>query len=273
MTALNSARIHRACPACAAPSGTAEPMTQFAHQDWPMLRCAACGLVYLEWVPDYAALYDEIAWTSQRAKEHKRRMKASPILMRIDMMTRWRLGILGDATPSNGLKRWAKPGPVLDIGCSTGKAFNDLPKGYIPHGIEIETGAAEVARKSFEARGGRLVNSDAVSGLKEFPDRYFTGVTLWSYLEHEAKPREALVETLRVLKPDGVVLVKVPNFNSLNRKLLGKTWPGFRHPDHVQYFSPRTLGRLAESVGFSAYFRLYGKMPGNDNMYAILRPR
>jgi hypothetical protein len=32
------------------------------------------------------------------------------------------------------------------------------------------------------------------------------------------------------------------------------------------------LERLAKSVGFSVKFRLYGRIPFNDNMYAILRP-
>lgn len=266
---------HRDCPSCGETAATAEPMVKYEHPDWPLRRCARCGLVYLEWVPAYSELYDEIAWTKQHAKEELRRMEAMPLLMRIDMATRWRMGLLGEATPAGGLKAWAKPGPVLDIGCSTGKAFapDKLPAGYVPFGIEIDKRAAEIAAKAFELRGGKVVNTDGVSGLAEFPDRFFTGIVLWSYLEHEARPREALEQSLRILKPDGIALVKVPNFNCVNRMVLGRNWPGFRHPDHVQYFTPQTLGGLAEDVGFNAKFRLYGRIPTNDNMYATLRPR
>lgn len=265
-------QIHRDCPSCGTPAAMAARV-KYEHADWPMLECPKCGLVYLEWVPNYSELYDEIAWTKQHAKEEQRRLDDTPILARLDMATRWRLGLLGEATPAGGLKAWAKPGPVLDVGCSTGKAFDKLPSGYVPYGIEIDARAAEIARKRFEPRGGKLINADGVSGLAQLPDRFFTGITLWSYLEHEARPREALVQTLRILKPDGIALVKVPNFNSLNRRVLGRNWPGFRHPDHVQYFTPQTLGGMAEDVGFTVKFRLYGKMPGNDNMYAILKPR
>jgi SAM-dependent methyltransferase len=270
MSSAESSRYKRDCPSCRTSSGSAAPV-RYAHPDWPMVKCANCGLIYLEYVPKYDALYSEIAWTRQHKREEERRLKQSPIFARIDMMTRWRLGILGDATPAGGLTAWAKHGPVLDVGCSTGRAFADLPAGYIPNGIEIDAGAAATARALFESKGGRLINSDGVSGLEQFPAAYFTGISLWSYLEHEARPREALEGVRRVLREDGIVLVKVPNFDCWNRAILGVKWPGFRHPDHVQYFTPATLAWLAHATGFSAYFRLYGRIPLNDNMYAILR--
>jgi SAM-dependent methyltransferase len=188
------------------------------------------------------------------------------------MATRWRLGILGDATPAGGLQAWAKPGPVLDVGCSAGKAFANLRAGYIPYGVEIDQNAAAAARASFVPRGGNVINADGVSGMAQLPPGTFTGISLWSYLEHEARPKEALEQARALLTPDGIALVKVPNFASWNRKILGDKWPGFRHPDHVQYFTPKTLGSLARACGFAVKMRLYGMMPGNDNMYAILRP-
>ncbi|MEI9888600.1 MAG: class I SAM-dependent methyltransferase [Rhizomicrobium sp.] len=270
-TVPDQTRIHRDCPSCGAASAKASAVP-FGVPEWPILRCAVCDLVYLEWVPVYDALYNELAWTAQHAKEEQRRLKTQPILARIDLATRWRLGILGDATPAGGLHAWATPGPVLDVGCSSGKAFAALNPGYIPYGIEIDQGAAAIARASFEPRGGRVINADGVSGMAQLPEGHFTGISLWSYLEHEARPKEALEQTRRVLRRDGIALVKVPNFASWNRRILGDKWPGFRHPDHVQYFTPQTLGTLARACGFSVKMRLYGKMPGNDNMYAILRP-
>ncbi len=263
-------RVHRDCPSCRTPSNAASPV-RYAHRDWPMLECPHCGLVYLEYVPDYSALYNEIAWTHQHKREEERRLKQSPIFARIDMMTRWRLGIFGDATVAGGFTSWAKPGPVLDVGCSTGKSLAELPGTYIPNGIEIDAGAAEKARAVFEPRGGKLVHTDGVSGLAQFPPAHFTGISMWSYLEHEARPREALEGVRRVLRDDGIVLVKVPNYDCWNRSVLGAKWPGFRHPDHEQYFTPPTLAWLAKATGFSVYFRLYGRIPLNDNMYAILR--
>jgi hypothetical protein len=264
-------RLRRDCPACDSPAAEAEPVS-YQHPDWPMRRCRACGLIYLEWVPHYGALYDEIAWTRQHKREEARRLKATPILARIDMATRWRLGLLGEATPAGGLNAWARPGQMLDVACATGKGFDKLTADRIPNGIEIDAGAARIAQDRFSQRGGTVINMDGVGGLKQLPGRHFSGIALWGYLEHEANPRAALDETRRVVTDDGIVLVKVPNFNCLNRMVLGSKWPGFRHPDHVQYFTPATLGAMARKAGFAVKFRLYGRIPVNDNMYAILRP-
>jgi SAM-dependent methyltransferase len=161
---------------------------------------------------------------------------------------------------------------VLDVGCASGKGFDKLRPDLIPYGIEIDAKIAQIARANFEPRGGKLVHADGVGGLKQLPANFFTGVTLWSYLEHEANPRAALEEVRRVVRDDAVVLIKVPNFACWNRSVLGKNWSGFRHPDHVQYFTPATLGAMAQRAGFKAHFRLYGRIPTNDNMYATLRP-
>lgn len=238
-----------------------------------MKRCQECDLIYLEWVPELSRLVKEMAWTEERTRNWERRLQEQPIFARLDQLTLWRTKMFGDATPARGLQAWAPLGPVLDVGCSTGKKFATLPRGYIPHGIEIEASAALKANKLFSERGGYAIHADGVSGLEKFPERYFSGVTLWSYLEHEARPSEALTGVRRVIRDDGVVLVKVPNFACWNRRFYGRKWPGFRHPDHVQYFTPRTLNYIAERAGFTAKFRLYGRIPFNDNMYAILRPR
>lgn len=264
-------RTHRDCPSCGAPSGGAE-LLDYSHPDWPMRRCPRCRLIYLEYVPVFARLFDELSWTRQHARNWERRFQEQPILARLDKWTLWRTRLFGDATPAGGLKTYAEAGPVLDVGCSTGKGFQRLARRFIPNGIEIDRGAAGEAEKAFGPRGGRVINADGVTGLNEFPDAYFSGVTLWGYLEHEARPRESLLAVRRVLRKDGVVLVKVPNFDCWNRMALGAKWPGFRHPDHVQYFTPATLATLGKACGFESTFRLYGRIPINDNLYAVLRP-
>src|ERR1700742_2517277 len=183
-------RVHRDCPSCRTPSAGAAP-SRYSHPDWPLVKCPKCALVYLKEVPVYDALYDELAWTKQREREEQRRLKTQPIFARIDLMTRWRLGILGEATPAGGLGAWAKPGAVLDVGCSTGKAFAELPEGYVPFGVEIEAHAAQAAEAIFAPRGGKVINADGVSGIAQFLANYFSGISLWSYLEHEARPRES----------------------------------------------------------------------------------
>jgi len=71
-----------------------------------------------------------------------------------------------------------------------------------------------------------------------------------SYLEHEAQPRLILERAFKRLKPGGTILLRSPNYNSANRFIMGSQWCGFRFPDHVNYFTPRSLKALAASIGY-----------------------
>ncbi len=271
MSSSEGDRVHRNCPLCGAPPPGGEPL-RYSHPDWPLKQCPQCSMVYLEYAPAYVRLEEELGFTQQYDKQWERRLKEQPILARLDKWTMWRLGMFGDPTPASGMHAWAEPGPVLDVGCGTGDEFAKLKPGYIPFGVEIEKSAAAEARAIFEPRGGQVLNADGVSGLAQLPENYFNGAALWGYLEHEAKPKEALLGVRRVMKKDAIVVVKVPNYACWNRSVLGNKWTGFWHPDHTQYFTPKTMARLAEDCGFRAHFRLYGRIPLNDYMYVNLRP-
>src|SRR5436305_2084237 len=203
-------RMRRDCPNCGTDSKVAADVG-YGVAEWPMKRCSECGLVYLQWVPDVAVLIDELAWTDQRKKNWDRRLKEQPLFARLDLLTLWRTKIFYDATPANSIASFAKQGPVLDVGCGGGKKFAELPAGFVPYGIEIEAKTAARADELFSRRGGHAVHADGVSGLTAFPQNYFAAVVLWSYLEHEARPLEALKGVRRVIREDGAVLIKVPN--------------------------------------------------------------
>lgn len=51
---------------------------------------------------------------------------------------------------------------------------------------------------------------------------------------------------------------------------MGAKWCGFRFPDHVNYFSSRSLRSLAEGVGL-AYVRTNWLSLRDDNIIAVLR--
>ena len=65
--------------------------------------------------------------------------------------------------------------------------------------------------------------------------------------------------------------VKVPNYACFNRTVRGDRWCGFRWPDHVNYFTPRTLREMVESAGLRiARMNFFDRHPFSDNMYAVL---
>ena len=91
--------------------------------------------------------------------------------------------------------------------------------------------------------------------------------SLRGYLEHEAELLPVLKGLRRVLLPGGLAVVKVPNYASVNRLIMGSRWCGFRYPDHLN-FTPKTLGQLAAEAGFATSFGVSGRLPTTDNIWA-----
>ena len=77
----------------------------------------------------------------------------------------------------------------------------------------------------------------------------------------------------RVLWDDGIIFVRVPNYVSLNRRVRGGQWCGFRCPYHVNYFTPYTLSRMAGDSGFHMKLLNPLKIAIDDNTEAVLTKR
>jgi SAM-dependent methyltransferase len=253
--------VDRVCEVC----GSADhvPLRRYTVSQWPVVQCSACGFVFLVQVPAYELLVDEYAWEKSHKKEAARRKRR--FLSKFDHATRFRLAIGKSGERRLMRSALGSSGRILDIGCGPGPR---VPEGFTPYGIEISKGLAQQAEPAFAARGGRVVHAPALEGLDAFPDNWFRAVLMRSYLEHESQPRKVLMKTYRKLADGGIVFVKVPDYNSLNRHIMGANWCGFRFPDHVNYFTGATLKRLASQIGFKYVRR---NIPGlDDNLYATL---
>ena len=141
----------------------------------------------------------------------------------------------------------------------------------MPDGIEISTELARQATEVCRPRGGRVICASALNGLARLEAEAYDGILMIGYLEHEIQPREVLCAARRILKSDGLMIVKTPNYASLNRRLTGARWCGYRFPDHVNYFTPATLTEMLRGCGFEIRrFFLRDRSPLSDNMWLIV---
>lgn len=260
----------RACPACGAANDD-ETAGRYSRPPWLIKDCASCGFVYLDPVPRYEALEETLSWEASRESENRRRAAERPISYKVSQLLRRRNRVFGRRSIADIVGRNAPPGNVVDIGCAEGGQAMLLGPDYVPFGVEISASLAALANGNFAPRGGRCVQAPAVEGLKSFPQGFFTAAMLRSYLEHEVQAKQVLAALARTLAPGGVAVVKVPNYGSLNRRVTGRKWCGFRFPDHVNYFTPSSLRKMGEDAGFSVKFGLFGALPVSDNMWASLR--
>lgn len=139
---------------------------------------------------------------------------------------------------------WTDIVSLLDIGCSTGSILRAAAAvGWEALGIELNAKAAEIAR----GQGLRVVAG-------KFPDALptdagpFTVVTMLDVLEHSEDPVAFLALVLKYLGPSGLVVVQVPNLNSLLIQIEGIRNNNICH-GHWTYFTPDTLRKVGAKAG------------------------
>jgi SAM-dependent methyltransferase len=260
--------------------------TAFRSGEWQVVRCEETGFVFLANPPSYEALTSEHAWEVTSAAEKERRKSAEPLLSKLSLAAaRLKLRLFPRRNRFFTLAQQLcavlpddQPMRILDIGCAAADLLQDLQgrfaavgRGIIPLGIEVSAHLARLAHQTCAGMGGRVVFANAVDGAGQFSAESVDLVIMSSFLEHEAQPLVLLKKLHRVLSRDGMVVLKVPNFACVNRVLRGGRWCGFRYPDHVNYFTPTTLRRLALESGFEVSQGFLDCLPTSDTMYAVLR--
>ncbi len=270
MTTYGDVKMHsRLCPICG-DANLATPASPYSRAPWTIIDCANCGFTHMREVPDTAELVENLAWEKTYAQEAVRRKRETPVQAWLDQHMRWRLNMFPRTEPVDIVNRIAAAGPVIDLGCGSGEHLARLDPRFTPYGVEISSQLAERATGIVAGRGGSIIQDSTKDGLERFPDATFSAATLRSYLEHDADAGPVLGALSRKLKPGGVAVVKVPNYGSINRRVMGGGWCGIRLPDHVNYFTRGSLTALAAKHGLSIRFPFLLSLPTDDNMIAIL---
>lgn len=135
-------------------------------------------------------------------------------------------------------------GKILDIGCSSGY-FLDVMHGWEKYGVEISNKYASVASKKY----GDNIFHGSIDDY-ESEDEFFDVITLQDSLDHMLSPEKILNKCNKLLKPDGYIIIKVHNMDSLYAKISGKNFYAFIPPEHLFYFNKKSMIHLLKSTGF-----------------------
>ena len=261
------------CPIC-----DRSPASALAAPDpWRLAWCRECHFAYITNPPHYEALTSEFEWERSADAERLRRRSAHSRIGIVNVsVIAWLKRNYRTLTRRNKLRalatRFGLSGDVIDVGCGDGNMWDSLPPGCAPIGIELSPVLVRVARDRLEGKPGRLIEADALGGLRQIDGSSANGAILISYLEHEANPSVAIRELRRTLRPGAIAILKMPNYASWNRVIRGARWCGFRFPDHVNYFTPRALRRILERGGFEIVrFGFGDRPPTSDNMWCVAR--
>jgi len=162
--------------------------------------------------------------------------------------------------------------------------------GTVLHLGSEHWGQCYIQKNSVNRVGGRVINLDIFPGgdlqataeKLPFKPHVFDAVFAGEILEHLSNPGEMLDEVKRVLKPDGRLIVTVPNSYHLITQVLrlaalaipylarpgGVIW---QSEEHVAEYNPELLTKILKRHGYGGC-KIFSK-PWGNNVIATATPR
>jgi 2-polyprenyl-3-methyl-5-hydroxy-6-metoxy-1,4-benzoquinol methylase len=219
-----------------------------------IVRCEACGLLYLAprpvaahladyYPPDYACHQcdpDSSELAHVRLSMRKRARRA--LVGGAERLYQRRYGESSRIVPPFG------GGRLLDVGCGPGEFLASMQRaGWDVYGVEPSAAASDRARLLV---GAQRIITGSMDGeaAAELPPMDL--ITMHHVLEHVVEPRGTLRAITRCLRANGQLRVQVPNVGSVEARLFGRDWWGLDVPRHLWHFSRVTLTRLLAEEGF-----------------------
>ncbi|MBI5516982.1 MAG: class I SAM-dependent methyltransferase [Deltaproteobacteria bacterium] len=204
---------------------------------YPLCRCEACDLEFIHPIPPqellarvYAHGYfqgtGERGYCDYFGVERERAARKGAAWL--------------DRIQSHG----GRGGRLLDLGCAAGYFLEAaLARGFDPYGVEP---SGDARGKVSSALAGRVFPD--VSAVRDKAP--FDVITAWDVLEHLADPLAAVRALAPLLRPGGLFAAVVPVQTNLNARLWPASWDQYKPPEHLWFFSPRSLSRLlCEALG------------------------
>jgi 2-polyprenyl-3-methyl-5-hydroxy-6-metoxy-1,4-benzoquinol methylase len=135
---------------------------------------------------------------------------------------------------------------VLDIACGPGDYLRQFKAlGCNVFGTEYDSKQEAVAR-----RKGITMLSGGTMPTRPNDVKGFDLVLFIEIIEHINNPREVLENIRAIMSADGILYITTPNFASIDRLILGNKWSMICYPEHISYYSPRTIDALLTGLGF-----------------------
>jgi len=128
---------------------------------------------------------------------------------------------------------------LLDVGCGTGDfLLTAKNNGWDIKGIEPNPQAREIANSKTK----NAVSN--IEGLLDLEKHSFDVITLWHVLEHLPNLEEHIQLFQSLLKPNGRLIIAVPNFKSYDATYYKSFWAAYDVPRHLWHFSKTSISKL-----------------------------
>lgn len=144
------------------------------------------------------------------------------------------------------LKKYTLEKRHLDFGCGTGSFLNYLHnRQWNVTGIEPDKQARSLAQEG-------NIAFDVHESLDKLPDdERYTSISLFHVLEHVHQLEDTLNKLVSILDRNGILILALPNYKSLDSQYYAEQWAGLDVPRHLYHFSQKSVHQLAKSFGLN----------------------
>lgn len=223
-----------ACVVC----GAGKEQQDIIYQKWgySIQKCRVCGLgtTLVDHEIDVTSLYDEGYFQGKRRDGYSNYVGSENVLRKEFQHSLHHLRHYG-----------AKEGKLLEIGSAYGFFLAEASKYFECMGIEVSEGAVEFSRsRGFNVQCGTMSENLLINQDK------FNAVVMLDVIEHLPNPAETLDLIWKALDVDGSLMISTGDWDSLLARLMRKQWRLMTPPQHLYFFSKKTLTKLLKTCGF-----------------------
>jgi 2-polyprenyl-3-methyl-5-hydroxy-6-metoxy-1,4-benzoquinol methylase len=130
---------------------------------------------------------------------------------------------------------------LLDIGCGTGDFLETaLKSNWTITGIEPNAQARAITNSK---TNNAVFETEQLDKLKP---NSFDVITLWHVLEHLPDLEQQIKLFKSLLKPNGTLVIAVPNFKSYDAHYYKSFWAAYDVPRHLWHFSKTAISKLVK---------------------------
>jgi SAM-dependent methyltransferase len=225
-------------------------------EEYILAECKSCGLKFLPAPPDenkIAAYYKKDYFTNRTERGYDNYFSRT---LKNEIERVFKLN-LADLDFFNFERKLNKP-KSLDIGCAAGYFVNYLKdRGWASEGVDISEDCVNFAVKC----GLNVYRNDY---LRLDFNLKFNLITMWASIEHLHRPELFLKKIHEDLADEGRLFISTCRADGFNfMKFFGPKWRFYNFPEHIFFFSHRTIKKILEKSGFRILrYRTYGSNIG-----------
>ena len=227
--------------------------------NYPVFKCIKCGLIFINPQPgakEISKHYPKEDYYSLEKNSSKSELKN--LLQKVYYSKDNKLlKIL--LLPIKGFINSTKivpGGRFLDVGCGSGD-FLALMKSFDMDCYGVEPGGYN--KEFAKERNLKIFNGS----LKDahYQKNYFDVITMNHVLEHVSNPAETLKELQKIIKPEGTLIICIPQSKCLAYKLFKENWVALDIPRHLFTFSKENIWVYVKKEGFKIKKIRYNSTP------------